>query len=88
MIFSRGECTKCFTKKKGLQRHLWKCTQDCSIVNCKYFTITIIEPDLQDHINCHHANKLYEGKFCQRSLTNKRNCDTHKRQVRLAHFVI
>nr|XP_022301117.1 uncharacterized protein LOC111109328 [Crassostrea virginica] len=83
MVFSCGFCTKCFTKKKYLQRHLWKFHKIVQSVNCKYCDKTISEQDLQDHINCHHANKLYVCKFCQKTFTNKWNCGLHKRKCTL-----
>ena len=86
MVYSCGFCTKCFTPKKYLQRHLWKFHKIVQSVNSKYCDKTISEPNLQDHINCHHANKLYVCTICQRSFTNKRNCGLHKRKVRLVQY--
>ena len=73
-------------QKKYLQRHLWKFHQIVQLVNCKYCDKTISEQDLQDHINCHHANKLYVCTLCQGNFTNKRNCGLHKRKVRLVQY--
>ena len=36
MVYSCGFCTKCFTRKKNLQRHLWKFHKIVQSVNCKY----------------------------------------------------